>query len=179
MESEELATGYYRTGDGSEEVTRTTERRDAIQDQRESSVLDAGEPESEGCKCVATIKDEPTIQGGYANWCSVAAYFDGDGSVCGSPKKDVVRIKLEFSDNWRPQVEQIAAFLRFQGIKPAKICLSVGNAYLLYLSSNASILATCKGMLSQTECLYKKRKELAAVVDYLEDRITGQNSSSV
>ncbi len=116
---------------------------------------------------------ETTANGGYTNWCAIAAFFDGDGSICGSPKKDVIRIKLEFADNWRPQVEQIDTFLRSQGIKPAKIFLSVGNAYSLYLSSNASILATCKGMLSRSDCLYKKRKELIRAVDYLEDRITG------
>ncbi len=108
----------------------------------------------------------------YDNWCAIAAFFDGDGTVSASIRKDTVHIKLEFSDNWFPQIVQIRDFLVRQGVATTSIYLSKGHAFLFHISKRDGILLAARAMLN-THCLFKKRHELAWVVDYFEDKITG------
>lgn len=112
----------------------------------------------------------------YPNWCAVTAYFDGDGSV--TFEKPVERIEytlsfmIRWADNYGPQLQQLGNFLDNQeikyGIYHAK---SKGNKELV-VSNEESVLRVAKAM-AESGCSFKKKVELCTVVEYLENRITG------
>ncbi|MDV3243597.1 MAG: hypothetical protein LYZ66_00310 [Nitrososphaerales archaeon] len=88
-------------------------------------------------------------------------------------RKDTVHIRLEFSDNWRPQIEQIKEFLNSQGIPTGGIHKMAGGAFALVVSAQSGLIKAVTKMLEHSGCLHKKRDELLAVLEYLTDRITG------
>jgi hypothetical protein len=110
--------------------------------------------------------------GGYDNWCAVAAFFDGDGCVQAGPKKDTVFVKMEFADNWRPQLQQLQAFIRSRGIPTGEIKKMMGGAYHFVVASQEGVISAARAMLA-TRCCFKKRKELEWALQYFDDRLTG------
>jgi hypothetical protein len=112
------------------------------------------------------------LGGGYDNWCAVASFFDGDGCVVVGPKKDTLFVKLEFSDNWRPQLEQIQLFLHSQGISTGKIFKSKGGAYVFVVVRQDCVITAATAMLATT-CCFKKRRELEWALQYFEDKLSG------
>ncbi|MDA4128358.1 MAG: hypothetical protein OK422_02695 [Thaumarchaeota archaeon] len=113
-------------------------------------------------------------QHGYGNWCAVAAYFDGDGSVFVSRKKFYnVTFVLEWSDNYSPQLVQLRDFFIANGIKTGEITQRrAENLYRLRISGRESIFNTARGMLLSM-CTFKKRRELASVAEYLQGTVEG------
>ena len=112
------------------------------------------------------------VDGGYDNWCAVASFFDGDGCVQVGPQKDTLFVKLEFSDNWRPQLEQLLAFLHSHGISTGQISKMSGGAYHFVIVRQAGVISAATAMLA-TRCCFKKRQELEWVLQYFGDRLTG------
>lgn len=117
----------------------------------------------------------------YSSWEQIAGYFDGDGNVGVEVVKRVLRLKIRFVDTWRPQIESIRAYLREIGIS----CGAVGKgdkrglwqaAYRLDIVEIDSVIRVAKVPLRFT---VKKSPELRTVVDYLENRITGNQALEV
>jgi len=110
----------------------------------------------------------------YQNWSVVAGYFDGDGSVEEVVGQFVVMIRLGFKDNWDRQLFAVRSFLDTSGIRSGKLTKNFHkgsiSAWQLRVTSLLGVVETSKQMLPYA---YKKRTELKAVIDYLEDRITG------
>ena len=116
----------------------------------------------------------------YDNWCAVAAYFDGDGSVFISKRQPhILGFVLEWSDNFRPQLTQLKEFLTTRGVVTGEVKRrKVENLHRLRVSSWKSVLKVGRAMLA-TRCMFKKRRELTAVVSYLGGDTTGNEVFSV
>lgn len=116
--------------------------------------------------------------GRYSSWKEVAGYFDGDGNVGLEVVTRVLRFRIRFVDTWRPQIEAVSALLVRQGLR----CGSIGKgstkgvwqaAYRLDVTEVRSVILAAKAMRRYA---VKKREELGVVVDYLEERITGNQA---
>ena len=117
----------------------------------------------------------------YSSWKQIAGYFDGDGNVGLEVVKRVLRFKIRFVDTWRPQIESVSSFLATHGIH----CGAIGNgdkrgtwqaAYRLDIVEVKSALKAAKAMLPYS---VKKRMELQVLIDYLEERLTGNQALEV
>lgn len=110
----------------------------------------------------------------YASWASVAGFFDGDGGAEEVIGDYVVSARLEFSDNWRYQLQAVESFLEGEGIKSARMYPRIwkGKKSSRHpkICNVAGVLKMARNMLPHS---VKKRAELQAIVDYLDDRITG------
>jgi len=113
----------------------------------------------------------------YTSWEQAAGYFDGDGNVGLQVVKYVLRFKLRFSDTWRPQIETVKEFLSSEGITTTALWHephpTKKEAYRIDIGARESVLKTAKAMLPF--CV-KKAEDLRIMVDYLEDRITGNQA---
>ncbi len=109
----------------------------------------------------------------YKSWSQIAAYFDGDG--CLSIRKVAVGIPftlgltVDFIDQSRKQICMIEAFLRKRGIKSGKPHFN-GSAWRVTIGGIRDTEVTLRRMLPH---LCKKSVEVAAALDYLGGRITG------
>jgi hypothetical protein len=116
--------------------------------------------------------------GGYSTWEQVAGYFDGDGS----PKVHVNVYTISLSVSWADQdieiIQHIAQFLRNRGIFGNLIKFSRGDSvyYELDVSEGHNALAALKEMLPHLD---KKRSQVKGAIDYLENRITGDEFITV
>jgi hypothetical protein len=117
-------------------------------------------------------------QGHYSSWEQIAGYFDGDGNVGLEVVDRVLRFKIRFVDTWKPQIEAVASFLTSEGIR----CGNIGKgdkrgnwqvAYRLDVVGVQSVLHAAKQMVNYT---VKKRLDLLVLIDYLENRITGNDA---
>ena len=113
----------------------------------------------------------------YRSWNQVGGYFDGDGNVGLEAVKYILRFKLRFSDTWLPQVQTIKVFLNQEDISTSAIWheREVGrlDAYRLEVSAVSSVLKAGKALLP---CCVKKAGDLRIMIDYLEERITGNEA---
>ena len=114
----------------------------------------------------------------YGSWKQVAAYFDGDGSVSIRVRTFTLTFSLEFSESYLPQLAQIREFLAAEGIstRPIKTQRRMsGQAtnYALTVYTQREVLLVCKRMLPYA---FKKEWDLHTAIDYLEDRITGDEA---
>ncbi len=111
---------------------------------------------------------------GYQNWSVVAGYFDGDGNVEEVVGSFVVSVKLGFTDNWDKQLLAVRVFLESNGVRVGylsrRMIEQATSAWQVRISNIAGVLNVSKKMLPYA---FKKKAELKAVVDYLEDKITG------
>jgi hypothetical protein len=86
----------------------------------------------------------------------------------------VVTVIIGFTDNWDVQLFAVRRFLELHGVTVGGLTVKkdhgLRSAWQLRVSNNEGILRTAKKFLPHA-C--KKNAELRAVVDYLEDRITG------
>ena len=87
------------------------------------------------------------VHGGYNNWCAVEGFFDGDGTVYASPQKDILAIRLEFADNWLPQIRQLQAFINSKEITTGKIWKAKTNAYCFVVASQSGVVNAASKML--------------------------------
>jgi len=79
---------------------------------------------------------------------------------------------LSFSDNWKEQLEQIREFLSARGIKVGKVRRNGNAAKVFEVAEIASMRLMASEML-RSGGIFKKRRELELLLDYYEDKITG------
>lgn len=109
---------------------------------------------------------------GYSTWEQVAGYFDGDGS----PKVHVgvyaITLTITWSDEYREMLEHINQFLSQEGIvgKIGQFRRGQSVYYELHVSEGRNALLVLKKMLPHLD---KKWSQVKAAIDYLENRITG------
>lgn len=113
----------------------------------------------------------------YSSWKQAAAYFDGDGSVSVRARRFTLAFSLEFSESYLPQLLQIGDFLKSEGTEIPTISTQRrmrGRATncVLKIYAQKEVPLLCKRMLPYS---YKKDWDLAAM-DYLQDRITGNEA---
>lgn len=112
----------------------------------------------------------------YGSWRQVAGYFDGDGNfsitdLSNQPFK--LGLQIIFTDQSQEQISMLRAFLIKRGIIPRNVLkTSKGTASMIAIGTFDGVLAAAKAMLP---CLFKKRNEAIAVIDYYEGRITGND----
>jgi hypothetical protein len=113
----------------------------------------------------------------YRSWEQVGGYFDGDGNVGLEIRNRVLHLRLRFVDTWKPQIESIKAFLTDRRIATGRIGLdnkiAKSSVYRLEVAEIASVLRTAKELL---QLCVKKREDLRITIDYLEDRLTGNEA---
>jgi hypothetical protein len=107
----------------------------------------------------------------------VSGYFDGDGNVGLEVARHVLRFRMRFIDTWFPQVEAIRRFLTKEKLVTTTIVAERApgrnDAYRLEITAISSFLKAAKAMLPF--CV-KKREDLGIAIDYLEDKITGNEA---
>jgi hypothetical protein len=109
---------------------------------------------------------------GYSTWEQVAGYFDGDGS----PKVHVgvyaITLTVSWSDQDREILEHINQFLSQRGIvgKIGQFRRGHSVYYELHVSEGRNALLVLKEMLPHLD---KKWSQVKAAIDYMENRITG------
>jgi hypothetical protein len=88
----------------------------------------------------------------------VAGCFDGDGSVNVYVNKLTLDFGLQFSDNYRPQLEQLHHFLENHGVRAGHICKNPREMmYVLLVSDDISVMKVAKMLLP-----YCSKKKLGA-----------------
>lgn len=128
------------------------------------------------------IHDGPDFTHGglnpYGSWKQVAAYFDGDGSVSVRVRTFTLTFSLEFAESYLPQLVQIRDFLLAEGIHTRPIKTQrrrSGRAtnYVINIDTFREVHLVCKRMLPFA---FKKEWDLHTALDYLENRITGEEA---
>ena len=112
---------------------------------------------------------------GYSKWEQVSGYFDGDGGLRITINQFTIQVLIVWTDTDYEQLEHIAEFLMKRRILPEGPYLRRGqgksnDAYSLILSVEGGGLIALKCMRLFVD---KKRGQVEAAIDYLEDRITG------
>jgi hypothetical protein len=110
----------------------------------------------------------------YTSWAQVSGYSDGDGSVEIKVNDWVLWFALKWVDNWRPQLNQLHDFLAINEIRSSFYHRE--GAWQLSVLGIGDVIRAAKGIIPFTS---KKRAEFVAVVDYLEDKITGSQAIEV
>src|SRR6267143_2716877 len=109
----------------------------------------------------------------YRTWGEIAAYFDGDGALKVHTGMYVLTLEGSFSDQDLEQVRAVDLFLKKRGILG---CLSKyvnkksGPYYELGIPEGQNLVLMLKRMLPHS---IKKRSQIRAAIDYLENRTTG------
>lgn len=119
--------------------------------------------------------DGISVSNGYSTWEQVSGYFDGDGGIRIGVGMFTIQILVLWSDTDLEQIQHVADFLTSKGIRSEGPYLRRGkgksnDAYNLAVSVDGGALAVLKGMLPFVD---KKWSQVRAAIDYLEDRITG------
>ena len=114
----------------------------------------------------------------YNSWKQIAAYFDGDGSVSTRVRVFTLSFSLEFSESYFPQLVQVRDFLTSEGIPTRTITTQRRRSgysinYVLRVDTQREVLLVCKRLLPFS---FKKNWDLQTTIDYLEDRITGEEA---
>jgi LAGLIDADG-like domain len=113
----------------------------------------------------------------YNGWRQVAGYFDGDGSVTVHVGKLVLDFGLQFTDNYRPQLEQLQYFLETHKVKTGNISKNSREMmHVLLVSDDASLIEATKMLLP---FCFKKKQELEVLTDYMHNRITANAAIDV
>lgn len=97
--------------------------------------------------------------------------------VCGLRLgKRVLHPNPSFCDNYRSQIEMLRDFLVSQGLSVHGTSYDRGGAWKIGVAQAESVRNMAFLMLPH---LYKKRKEVEAILDYLDNRITGTKLAEV
>jgi len=112
----------------------------------------------------------------YSDWKQVAGYFDGDGTNNFVPRKHVVHPNLGFCDNYLPHIRMLRDFLVCRDIKTWTLFHGPGEAWKFGVGQAESVYRAATSMLPY---LFKKREEVGAMVDYLDNRITANQMVEV
>ena len=110
---------------------------------------------------------------GYSTWKQVAGYFDGDGSPKVHGGTWAVTITVSWSDQDRGILRHIQQFLSQKGISSRLSRFRQGKRTYFELSvgeGGGDALKALKGMQPHLD---KKRIQVTAAINYLENRITG------
>ena len=121
-----------------------------------------------------TAYEEKDTEGGYDNWCAIAGFFDGDGGLDLEVRKFTLHWTLNFTDNWPPQLAEVKRFLESQGIKIGVVRPTGTGGYKVQVGAIDS-LRKCATAMLEGRCLHKKRRELLALLDYFDGKITGDS----
>jgi hypothetical protein len=107
----------------------------------------------------------------YKSWSALAGYFDGDGTVEFSIHEFTLKVRLAFDENWKLHLEGLKRFLETRGIRCGAVRRKDGfNTWHVVVSNIDGVKLMADRMLPH---LSKKRIEVKAVLDYYDDRITG------
>lgn len=117
-------------------------------------------------------KTEENGADGYTSWAAVAGYFDGEGCVDIYPLVYVLHWVLSFSDNWTEQLEQVQRFLIARGISVGRPRRNGKTAWMFEVAEISSMKLMATEML-RSGGIYKKRRELQLLLDYYDDKVTG------
>ena len=123
-------------------------------------------------RCGVSNYQAPDGTFSYTRWSQVSGYFDGDGSIPIRFRRYHLKFCLSWTDSYLPRLQGLAAFLKAQGLSPTKPYRS-DAVYFFSLNQQHDVLATAKIMIPLT-C--KKRTDLQTVVQYLENKITGNEA---
>lgn len=111
----------------------------------------------------------------YTDWRQVSGYFDGDGCADFDPGKWVLHPKLLFSNNFRPHLEMLMQFLTIRNIRTHALS-STSGAWKVGVAQAESVRRMASAMWPYCS---KKREEVKAVLDYLDNRTTGSQLAEV
>jgi hypothetical protein len=106
----------------------------------------------------------------YTDWKQVAGYFDGDGSPDFLVGRTVLYPNLDFVDNYRPHIMMVRRFLMSQGLSVHKTNYDKGGAWKIGVAEEDSVRKMASEMLP---FLSKKADEVKAILDYFDNKITG------
>jgi hypothetical protein len=113
----------------------------------------------------------------YSSWRQVSGYFDGDGNLGVEVVRYVLRMKIRFTDTWRPQVEAVRGFLLRRKLSVGEIGVETtegrNDAYRVEIAKASDVLRAARAMLPYCA---KKAEDLQIAVDYLENRVTGDQA---
>ncbi len=111
--------------------------------------------------------------GAYTSWEQVSGYFDGDGTPALTITNFTIVPSLDWADSFRPQLEAVRSFLLGQELKPTNSypCGGPKPVWHLRLSVKGGLTKAAQAMLPH---LVKKRAQIKAVIDYLQDGIYGE-----
>jgi hypothetical protein len=113
----------------------------------------------------------------HKKWEQASGYFDGDGTVTLRVQKFTLEFGLQFADGFRAQLDQLKSFLLRKGVTPGGIIKnSYEEMYVLPVSENRSLLMAAKNMLP---FFSKKAAELEALINYMENRIDGNQAVDI
>jgi LAGLIDADG DNA endonuclease family protein len=103
------------------------------------------------------------------DWSYVAGFFDGEGSITvdARPGLGVLVIYVTFSQKYRPLFDDIARFLRQNGIA-CQVCRNGRKVHEIRIRTIENV---CKLLRKLT--LELKQNQAHATIDYYEGRITG------
>jgi hypothetical protein len=116
----------------------------------------------------------------YLTWSQVAAYFDGDDNfsitdLSNRPFK--LGLQVVFTDQSSEQVSMLRDFFLRRGIRLSNVLkTSKGTASMIAIGNYEGVLIASKAM---EPYLFRKANEAAAVIDYYEGRITGNELVSI
>ena len=116
---------------------------------------------------VGTLLQPPEM-----DWRSFTEFFEGEGAVrimTRSANHCVVRVSVSISQRWKPKLEQTLSFLVSEGVS-GSIVRDRGNISILEVRTAESLKSLLGAM---KPFAYLKKKQIEAALDYLEDKITG------
>lgn len=104
----------------------------------------------------------------------VAAFFDGEGSICLDPRRYSVGVSLRFTQVDRPVLDEIAEFLRSIGATGIGVYVSDRSRrhsiHVLAVGSNEGVVLALTRMQPY---LRVKSVQTKLTLDYLQDKLTG------
>src|SRR5271157_5890409 len=109
---------------------------------------------------------------GYTSWAAVAGFFDGGGCVDIDSRAYILHWVLSFSDNWIEQLEQVRRFLVGRGVSVGKPRRNGKAGWMFEVAEISSMRLMATEMLLSGG-IYKKRRELQLLLDYYNDKVTG------
>jgi hypothetical protein len=112
-------------------------------------------------------------QRAYATWEQVAGYFDGDGSLKVHTGVYALPIGVSWTDRDSEQIEHVKEFLATRGVvgRVGETRLRGQTYYELHVAQSGKALLALRKMLPLVD---KKESQVRAGIDYLENRITGE-----
>ncbi len=121
------------------------------------------------------LGDFPDV--GYSTWGQTAGYFDGDGSIDVTVRRNTLRFRLTFVDNQYSHLAMIRRFILQSGVRNVSpVRKRFDGAYRVEIGAISDIVEVCKKLQN---FLFKKRDEVIAVIGYYEDRITADEAISI
>jgi hypothetical protein len=112
-----------------------------------------------------------SLKNAYTDWKQTAGFFDGDGTSGLEIRKRVIYPNFKLIDNYRPQMVMVREFLVSQGIRVHNPNTEERRgAWFIGVAQADSVRRMAAMMVPH---LYKKREEVQAILDYLDNENTG------